>query len=135
MTSEADAHAELRLWLVDYLITNLSCDPAEIDPDAPFNELGVGSRDAVVLSGELSEHLGQPVSPVDFWQNPTINALATALLTALVHSASSRTPREVGAQTASARARHGQDPCRPGLIRRPQPGAASNQTTQRQSQT
>ena len=81
MTSEADAHAELRLWLVDYLITNLSCDPAEIDPDAPFNELGVGSRDAVVLSGELSEHLGHPVSPVDFWQNPTINALATALLT------------------------------------------------------
>ena len=81
MTSEADAHAELRLWLVDYLVTNLSCDPAEIDPDAPFNELGVGSRDAVVLSGELSEHLGQPVSPVDFWQNPTINALATALLT------------------------------------------------------
>jgi phthiocerol/phenolphthiocerol synthesis type-I polyketide synthase B len=80
MTSGADAHAELRLWLVDYLITNLSCDPAEIDPDAPFNELGVGSRDAVVLSGELSEHLGRPVSPVDFWQNPTINALATARL-------------------------------------------------------
>ena len=81
MTSEADAHAELRNWLVDYLITNLACDPAEIDLDAPFNELGVGSRDAVVLSGELSEHLGQPVSPVDFWQNPTINALAAALLT------------------------------------------------------
>ena len=80
MTPGADAHAELRLWLVDYLVTNLSCDPAEIDPDAPFNELGVGSRDAVVLSGELSEHLGRPVSPVDFWQNPTINALATALL-------------------------------------------------------
>ena len=80
MTSEADAHAELRHWLVDYLITNLGCSPEEIDLDAPFNELGVGSRDAVVLSGELSEHLGQPVSPVDFWQNPTINALAAALL-------------------------------------------------------
>ena len=54
MTSEGDAHAELRGWLVDYLITNLACDPAEIDLDAPFNELGVGSRDSVVLSGELS---------------------------------------------------------------------------------
>ncbi|MFN0143623.1 MAG: beta-ketoacyl synthase N-terminal-like domain-containing protein, partial [Mycobacterium sp.] len=81
MTSEADAQAELRHWLVDYLVTNLDCSPEEIDLDAPFNELGVGSRDAVVLSGELSEHLGQPVSPVDFWQNPTINALAAALLT------------------------------------------------------
>ena len=37
----------------------------------------MGSRDAVVLSGELSELLRRPVSPVDFWQNPTINALAT----------------------------------------------------------
>ena len=81
MTSGGDAHAELRHWLVDYLITNLACSPEEIDLDAPFNELGVGSRDAVVLSGELSEHLGQPVSPVDFWQNPTINSLAAALLT------------------------------------------------------
>jgi len=88
MTSEGDAHAELRNWLVDYLITNLACDPAEIDLDAPFNELGVGSRDAVVLSGELSEHLGQPVSPVDFWQNPTINALAAALLNPDAESAS-----------------------------------------------
>jgi acyl carrier protein len=81
MTQEGDAQAELRHWLVDYLVTNLACSPEEIDLDAPFNELGVGSRDAVVLSGELSEHLGQPVSPVDFWQNPTINALAAALLT------------------------------------------------------
>ena len=81
MTSEGDAHAELRHWLVDYLVTNLACSPEEIDLDAPFNELGVGSRDAVVLSGELSEHLGQPVSPVDFWQNPTINSLTVALLT------------------------------------------------------
>ena len=81
MTQEGDAQAELRHWLVDYLVTNLACSPEEIDLDAPFNELGVGSRDAVVLSGELSEYLGQPVSPVDFWQNPTINALAAALLT------------------------------------------------------
>ena len=44
-----------------------------------LNDLGVGSRDAVVLSGELSELLGRPVSPVDFWQYPTINALVEFL--------------------------------------------------------
>ncbi len=41
-----------------------------------MHDLGVGSRDAVVLTGELSELLGRTVSPVDFWQYPTVNALA-----------------------------------------------------------
>ena len=44
-----------------------------------MNDLGVGSRDAVVLSGELSEVLGRTVSPVEFWQHPTIDALARFL--------------------------------------------------------
>ena len=79
MTSFGDQEAELRNWLVDYLVTNIGCSPDRIDRDLPLNELGVGSRDAVVLSGELSELLRRPVSPVDFWQNPTLNSLAYAL--------------------------------------------------------
>ncbi len=72
--------AELRHWLIDYLVTNIGCNPDDIDVDLALNDLGVRSRDAVVLSGELSELLGQPVSPVDFWQHPTINALAAFLI-------------------------------------------------------
>ena len=75
MTAAFD-EAALRHWLVDYLVTNIGCSPDEIDFDAPLNDLSVGSSDAVVLSGELSELLGRPVSPVEFWQYPTINALA-----------------------------------------------------------
>src|SRR5579875_1699799 len=71
--------AELRHWLVDYLVTNIGCSPNDVDFDASLKDLGVGSRDAVVLSGELSELLGRPVSPVEFWQHPTINALARFL--------------------------------------------------------
>jgi acyl carrier protein len=71
--------AGLRNWLVDYLVTNVGCSPDDIRADASFNDLGVGSRDSVVLSGELSELLGRPVSPVEFWQHPTINALAAFL--------------------------------------------------------
>ena len=67
--------AELRQWLVDYLVTNIGCNPDDIDFDASMNDLGVASRDAVVLSGELAELLGRPVSPVEFWQHPTIKAL------------------------------------------------------------
>lgn len=78
MTSEFDEDS-IRHWLVDYLVTNIGCSPDEIDLDAPLNDLAVGSSDAVVLTGELSELLGRTVSPVEFWQYPTINALAKFL--------------------------------------------------------
>ena len=76
MTSTSFDNTVLRQWLVDYLITNIGCDPNDVNPDSSFSDLGVGSRDAVVLSGELAELLGRPVSPVEFWEHPTINALA-----------------------------------------------------------
>jgi phthiocerol/phenolphthiocerol synthesis type-I polyketide synthase A len=70
---------ELQHWLVDYLVTNIGCSPNDVDFEASLKDLGVGSSDAVVLSGELSELLDRPVSPVEFWQHPTINALARFL--------------------------------------------------------
>ncbi len=79
MTEASDGAAELRRWLVDYLITTIGCSPDDIESDVPMSDLGVGSTDAVVLSGELSELLGRPVSPVEFWQYPTIDALARFL--------------------------------------------------------
>ncbi|MGV0742695.1 SDR family NAD(P)-dependent oxidoreductase [Mycolicibacterium sp. XJ870] len=82
MNSAVPDGAGLRNWLVDYLIANIGCNPEEIDFDLSLNDLGVGSRDAVVLSGELGELLGRPISPVDFWQHPTINALVEFLTTA-----------------------------------------------------
>jgi phthiocerol/phenolphthiocerol synthesis type-I polyketide synthase B len=75
MTAAVPDEAALRIWLVDYLITTIGCNPDEIDFDLSMSDLGVGSRDAVVLSGELAELLERPVSPVEFWQHPTVNAL------------------------------------------------------------
>ena len=80
MTPSGDAEADLRHWLVDYLVTTVGCPADKIAGDIPFNELGVGSRDGVVLAGELSELLGRPVPPVDIWQNPTVDSLAHALI-------------------------------------------------------
>ena len=74
MTSAFD-EAAVRNWLVDYLVTNIGCSPDQIDLGASMHDLGVGSRDAVVLTGELSELLGRTVSPVEFWQYPTVTAL------------------------------------------------------------
>ena len=78
MTAAFDEEA-LRYWLVDYLVTNIGCSPDDIDFDVSMSDLGLGSRDAVVLSGELSELLGRRVSPVEFWQHPTIGDLARFL--------------------------------------------------------
>ncbi|MGB8386038.1 MAG: beta-ketoacyl synthase N-terminal-like domain-containing protein, partial [Dermatophilaceae bacterium] len=47
--------------------------------DVALNDLGLGSRDAIVLSGKLAKLLGRPVSPLDFWQHPTINELVRFL--------------------------------------------------------
>ncbi len=73
--------AYLRDWLVDYLITNVGSEPGEIGPESSFSDLGLGSRDAVVLSGELANLVGRAVSPVEFWQHPTINGLVEYLTT------------------------------------------------------
>jgi phthiocerol/phenolphthiocerol synthesis type-I polyketide synthase A len=79
MTFSIGGEADLRHWLVDYLVTNIGCTPDEVDPDLSLSDLGVSSREAIVLSGELSELLGRTVSPVEFWEHPTINALAAYL--------------------------------------------------------
>jgi phthiocerol/phenolphthiocerol synthesis type-I polyketide synthase A len=78
---KADAHdaSQLRQRLIDYLITTIGCNPDDVVTDLPLNSLGVGSRDAVVLSGGLSELVGRPISPVEFWEHPTINTLADFL--------------------------------------------------------
>ncbi|HEY0225576.1 MAG TPA: type I polyketide synthase, partial [Mycobacterium sp.] len=79
MTSSIRSEADLRHWLVDYLVTNVGRTLDEIDPELSLADLGVSSRESVVLSGELSELLGRPVSPIEFWEHPTINALAAYL--------------------------------------------------------
>ena len=78
MTSALD-EAAVRRWLVDYLVANNGCSLEHIERGASMHDLGVGSRDAVVLTGLLSEFLGRAVSPVDFWQYPTVDSLAKFL--------------------------------------------------------
>ncbi|HEU0191384.1 MAG TPA: SDR family NAD(P)-dependent oxidoreductase, partial [Mycobacterium sp.] len=78
MTAAFDEDA-IRNWLTDYLVTNIGCSPDNIDFEASMNDLGVGSRDAVVLCGELSELLGRTVSPVELWQHPSVGELARFL--------------------------------------------------------
>src|SRR6202012_4300989 len=78
MTSSFEEHA-LRHWLADYLVTTLGNSPDEIDFEASMSDLGLGSRDAIVLAGELTELLGRKISPLEFFQHPSIAELAQFL--------------------------------------------------------
>lgn len=51
MTSSIRSEADLRHWLVDYLVTNIGRTPDEVDPELSLSDLGVSSRESVVLSG------------------------------------------------------------------------------------
>ena len=55
MTADLHYEAELRHQVVNDPVANIGCAPEEIDLDLSPNDLGVGSLEAVVLWGELSE--------------------------------------------------------------------------------
>ena len=57
--SQHPDEAALHTFLADYLQTEIGLSAADIDFDVSMPELGVGSADAVVLSGVLSERLGR----------------------------------------------------------------------------
>ncbi len=100
MTATVFDIVKLQRWFVDYLVTNVGCSPDEVDLDLSLNDLGVGSRDAVVLSGELAELVGRPVSPVEFWQYPSVNSLISFLMTPEAPSSAADTVVDPGQRGA-----------------------------------
>jgi len=72
--------ADLRQWICCELARAIHCDPATIDPDVPFAELGLDSQAAVALAGALEERLGrQGLSATLLWEYPTVASLITYL--------------------------------------------------------
>ena len=76
---EPHSEDELRSWLVERVSTYLDLSPELIDPEATWGDLGLVSRDAVALSGELESYLGLPLSPTIAWEHPTVVQLTAAL--------------------------------------------------------
>lgn len=70
---------EIAAWLIAYLAETAELAPEEIDPHEPFVSYGLTSKDAVFLSGELADWLGQEISPTIVWEHPTIEALSRSL--------------------------------------------------------
>ena len=67
-------------WLKTKAAHLLFVGPEEIDIQEPFANYGLGSADAIGLSGELEEWLGQSISPTLFFDHPCIAAVADYLV-------------------------------------------------------
>ncbi|MGH3244760.1 MAG: beta-ketoacyl synthase N-terminal-like domain-containing protein, partial [Trebonia sp.] len=71
--------AELRDWMISRVAEIAGVPAPDIDPAAPFDSYGLGSAQAVSLSGELEERLGRTLTPTLLYEHPTIDQLAAAL--------------------------------------------------------
>lgn len=69
----------IRDWLIERVAVRVGVAPSAIDPGSAFVQLGVGSADALTLTGELELWLGRKLSPVLVYNYPDIETLARHL--------------------------------------------------------
>jgi len=70
---------EIQTWLVTRIASMLEMEADTIDPRQPFTYYGLGSIQAVSLTGELEEYLDRKISPTLAWDYPTFELLANHL--------------------------------------------------------
>lgn len=69
----------VKLWIIDFLVTLLDIDRAEIKGDTRFHVMGLESVDAVVMAGAMEEHFDIEVNATLFLRNSTIDGLLADL--------------------------------------------------------
>jgi len=79
--AEPPSEQAIQKWLVERIAKALEMGSERIDVETPFARLGLDSRTAVGMSGELERWLGKRLSPTLIWDFPTIAALAHHLHT------------------------------------------------------
>ncbi len=67
---------EIQDWIVSHLAELLEIDPDEIDVTIPFDRYGLDSSEAIGMTGELEDWLGQELHPTLLYDYPTIEKLA-----------------------------------------------------------
>src|SRR4030095_6325707 len=70
---------EIQAWLIAQIARQLELAAESIDAQRPFFDYGLTWREAVFLSGELSDWLGERCSPTLAYDYPSIEALARHL--------------------------------------------------------
>jgi acyl transferase domain-containing protein/acyl-CoA synthetase (AMP-forming)/AMP-acid ligase II/acyl carrier protein len=75
----SDSVSSLVALLTSEIAAKAGVPASSIDIQAPFVSFGLGSVDAVRITGRLEEHLGRSLSPTLAYEYPTIDALARYL--------------------------------------------------------
>ncbi|MFI9568126.1 SDR family NAD(P)-dependent oxidoreductase [Streptomyces rishiriensis] len=70
----------VRAWLATAIAEQGALDPADIGPDRPIAEFGLGSRQLVSLAAGLSSLVGRPLDPSLLYNHPTVASIAEAVL-------------------------------------------------------
>ena len=70
---------EIIRWLTERIAKSIGCPPEDIDVETPLEGIGLSSRDALGLSGELEEWLECRMEPTLLLDYPTITAVARHL--------------------------------------------------------
>lgn len=71
--------ADVEHWLVNYVANQLSVACESIDPDEDLVNLGLSSRQAIMLAANLESYIDKPTDPALIWEYPTIRQLAQHL--------------------------------------------------------
>lgn len=66
-------------WLTAYVAKELKLAPAQLDPAARLFDLGLTSRQLVLLAGDLEDWLGLPLAPDVAWDHSSVEALSALL--------------------------------------------------------
>ena len=70
---------EIEDWIVAWIGKEAHVAPSDLDVREQFVNLGLSSRQAILLSGELADWLDQALPPTLVWDHPTIEKLANYL--------------------------------------------------------
>ncbi|MDE2427612.1 MAG: acyl carrier protein [Burkholderiales bacterium] len=74
-TQESWSAYQIEDWLVERIAVILNIDANEIDPDVPFNSLGLDSINVMDMIVELDNLLGIEIESTIAWDFPTIRLL------------------------------------------------------------
>jgi len=70
---------ELQEWLIKWIAKEVRIQPDQITTNEPLVNFGLGSHDAVALTGDLEDWLGRELEPTLAWDYPTIDKLSDYL--------------------------------------------------------
>lgn len=70
---------EIQAWLTQWIAKELELKTTSFSVDDPFTNIGLSSRQAILLFGELEEFLGAKLEHTLMWDYPSIQKLATHL--------------------------------------------------------